>query len=99
MNNILRIEIIERPVLLSGVFQDIDPPPPPADCVVYPPPLVRGGGRTHSLGGEGGGGVYILEDARHSAVLYICKYFLIYFIVAKDLKVLKTLPARIQSIC
>jgi hypothetical protein len=33
------------------------------------------GGRTHSLGGEGGGEVNILEDARHSSVLYICKYF------------------------
>ncbi len=34
------------------------------------------GGRTHSLGGEGDGGrVNILEDARHSSVLYICKYF------------------------
>jgi hypothetical protein len=34
-------------------------------------------GRTHSLGGEGGGGVNILEDAGHSSVLYICtgKYF------------------------
>jgi hypothetical protein len=36
-----------------------------------------GGGRTHSLGGEGGGGrgVNILEDAKHSSVLCICKYF------------------------
>jgi hypothetical protein len=33
-------------------------------------PLVGGGG-THSLGGDGGGGVNILEDARHSSVLYI----------------------------
>jgi hypothetical protein len=31
--------------------------------------LVRG--RTHSLGGEGVG-VNILEDARHSSVLYMC---------------------------
>ncbi len=31
--------------------------------------------RTHSLGGEGGKGVNNLEDARHSSVLYICKYF------------------------
>ncbi len=28
-------------------------------------------GRTHSSGGEGGGGVNILEDARHSSVLYL----------------------------
>ncbi len=33
------------------------------------------GERTHSLGGEGGGGVNILEDVKHSSVLYICKYF------------------------
>jgi hypothetical protein len=33
------------------------------------------GGRTHWLGGEGGGGVNILEGARHSSVLYIRKYF------------------------
>ncbi len=26
-------------------------------------------------GWRGGGGVNILEDARHSSVLYICKYF------------------------
>jgi hypothetical protein len=58
---------------MPGVFQNIDPPPhppsPPGEWV----PLVRGG--THSLGGEGGGGVNILEDARHSSELYVCKYF------------------------
>ncbi len=26
----------------------------------------------------GGGGVNILEDARHSTVLYICKYFVLF---------------------
>ncbi len=55
---------------MSGVFQNIDPPPPqspPGECLWC-------GGRTHSLGGEGVG-VNILEDARHSSVLYICKYF------------------------
>jgi hypothetical protein len=30
------------------------------------------------VGGGGGGGVNILEDARHSSVLYICKYFVVY---------------------
>ncbi len=59
---------------MSGVFQNIeniDPPPPHRPASVY-------GGvwrRTHSLGGEGGGGVNILEDARHCSVLYIRKYF------------------------
>jgi hypothetical protein len=32
---------------------------------------------THSLGGEGGGGVNILENARHSSVLYVCTYFVV----------------------
>jgi hypothetical protein len=36
------------------------------------------GGRTHSLGGEGGGGVNILEDVRHSSVVYVCKYCVFY---------------------
>jgi hypothetical protein len=55
---------------MSGVFQNIDPPPPP------PPshsPFVRG---VDTLAGWNAGlGVNILEDARHSSVLYICKYF------------------------
>ncbi len=67
---------------MSGVFQIIDPPhpltapDPPGECVPQstPPPLVRG--RTHTLGGEGVGDQY-LEDARHSSVLYICKYFVV----------------------
>ncbi len=33
------------------------------------------GGRTLSLGGEGVGGVYSSEDAKHCSVLYICNYF------------------------
>jgi hypothetical protein len=47
---------------VSGVFQNIDPPSPstPSECVL--PPHQRRGG-THSPGG--GGGVNILEDARH----------------------------------
>jgi hypothetical protein len=58
---------------MPGFFQNIDPPPPHHRASVYPPPLVPGG-RTHSLGGKGVG-VNILEDTRHSSVLYICKYF------------------------
>ncbi len=42
------------------------------ECVL---PRLWCGGRIHSLGEEGGGGVNILDDARHSCVLYICKYF------------------------
>jgi hypothetical protein len=58
---------------MSGVFQNIDPPPsPPGECVLRPP-LLRG--EDTLAGWRGGGGVNILEDARHSSVLYICKYF------------------------
>jgi hypothetical protein len=58
---------------MAGVFQNIDPPPPspPGECV--PLAFGGGGGRTHSL--VGGVGVKILEDVRHSSVLYVCKYF------------------------
>jgi hypothetical protein len=58
---------------MSVVFQNIDPPPLNRPASVYPPPLVRG--EDTSRGGEVGWGVNILEDARHSSVLYICKYF------------------------
>ncbi len=57
---------------MSGVFQNIDPPHRPAS--VYPPPLVRGEDTLAGWRG-GGGGVNILEDARHYSVLYIRKYF------------------------
>jgi hypothetical protein len=44
-----------------------------------PTPRLWCGGRTYSLVGawDGGGGVNILEDAGHSSVLYICKYFVV----------------------
>ncbi len=50
---------------VSGVFQNIDPPypSPPSECVLPPLPQAEGGGYT--LGGVEGGGVIILEDARH----------------------------------
>ncbi len=44
---------------MSGVLQNIDP---------HPPHLVRG---KDTLAGWRGGGVNILEDARHCSVLYI----------------------------
>jgi hypothetical protein len=46
---------------MSGVFQNIDPPPPH--------PLVRGEDTLAEW--KGRWGVNILEDARHSSVLYI----------------------------
>jgi hypothetical protein len=56
---------------MSGIFQDIDPQPPhrPGDGCC---------GGEDTLAGRRGGGVNIsniLEDARHSSVLYMCKYF------------------------
>jgi hypothetical protein len=58
---------------MSDVFQNIDPPPPspPGECV----PSAFGGGEDTLAGWRGG--VNILEDAGHSPVLYICKYFVI----------------------
>ncbi len=47
-------------------------PTPHRPASVYP--QLWCGGRTHSLGGEGVGGQYFVS-ARHSSVLYICKYF------------------------
>jgi hypothetical protein len=59
---------------MSGIFQNINPPTPsqPGECGTPPPPLVRG--EDTLAGWRGGGGVNILEDARHSSVLYIYKY-------------------------
>jgi hypothetical protein len=59
---------------MSGVFKNIDPPPPspPGECV--PPAFGAGSGHTRWVGGWG---VNILEGARHSSVLYICKYFVV----------------------
>jgi hypothetical protein len=54
---------------MAGVFQNIDPPPPLTARRVCTPRC------TPRLWGEGGWGVNILEDVRHSSVLYLCKYF------------------------
>jgi hypothetical protein len=54
---------------MSGIFQNIDPPTP-----LTARPLVREG---DFRWGERGVGVNILEDARHSSVLYICKCFVL----------------------
>jgi hypothetical protein len=60
---------------MSGIFQNIDPSPlsRPGECVTP----AFGAGEDTLAGWRGGGGVNILEDARHSSVLYICKYFVL----------------------
>jgi hypothetical protein len=68
---------------MSGVFQNIDPhppTPPAAQRVCTPSPLWCGGEDTLD-GWRGGWGVNILEDARHSSVLYMCKYFVTRFFI------------------
>jgi len=52
---------------LSGVLQNIDPPPPsqPGKCA----------SEETLAGWRGGWGVNSMEDARHSSVLYMYKYF------------------------
>jgi hypothetical protein len=59
---------------MAGVFQNIDPPHPLTPRRVCTPRFFgAGGGHTRWL--ERGVGVNILEDVRHSSVLYVCKYF------------------------
>ncbi len=62
----------KRPILCLASSKILTPPPHRAACVP-PPPLVRGEDTLSR--GRGGWGVNILEDARHSSVLYKCKYF------------------------
>jgi hypothetical protein len=50
----------------------IDPPPPPGECV--PPAFGEGGGGVPLAGWKGVVGQYF-GNARHSSVLYVCKYF------------------------
>jgi hypothetical protein len=64
---------------MSGVFQNIDPPIPVTAQRVCTPPLVRG--EDTLAGWRGGWTVNILDDARHSSVLYACKYFVV---IAKE---------------
>jgi hypothetical protein len=64
---------------MSGVFQKIFTPPPltAGRVCTPPPPRLWYGGMTHSLGGEVSGRSNFLEDAKHSSVLCICKYFVV----------------------
>ncbi len=69
----------KRPILClaSSKILTSNPPSPPCECAT--PAFGAGGGHTRSVEkGWGGGGVNILEDARHCSVLYICKDFVMY---------------------
>jgi hypothetical protein len=48
--------------------------PPHRQESVYPPAFGAGGGHTRCVERGVGGSKCISEDARHSSVLYICKY-------------------------
>jgi hypothetical protein len=56
---------------MAGVFQNIDPPTPLATRRVCTPPPLRYGGEDTLAAWKGRWGVNILEDARHSSVLYV----------------------------
>jgi hypothetical protein len=68
---------------MSRVFQNIDPPTLSARrvCTVYPPasPLLRG--EDTLAGRRGGWGVNILEDVRHSSVLYLYRILFAYMVM------------------
>ena len=71
-----RREIIvycKRPIQCLASSKILTPHPLTARRVCIPLPLVRG--KDKLAGWRGGWGINILEDARHSSVLYICKYF------------------------
>ncbi len=74
---VLRVERLycKRPILRLASSKILTPHPPRRPASVYPPPLVRG--EDTLAGWRGGWGVNILEDARHSSVLYIRKYFVV----------------------
>jgi hypothetical protein len=67
---------------MSGVFQNIDLPLPHFPASVYPPAFGTG----HTRRVERGWGVNILEDARHSSVLFINKYFVDFIYVWRSNK-------------
>ncbi len=57
---------------MAGVFQNIYPSPPGE---YVPAAFGAGGGHTRWVERGVRVGVNILEDVRHSSVLYVCKYF------------------------
>ncbi len=66
----------KRPILCLASSKILTPHPLTAPQVCTPRLWCGGSTQSHSLGGEGGGGsINILEGAKHSSVLYICKYF------------------------
>ncbi len=79
VEDVPRREIIVRRQSYGWRLPKYWPPPHPPHHPASIPRLWCAG-RTDSLGGEGGWGFNILEDAKHSSVLYVCKSFLVYLI-------------------
>jgi hypothetical protein len=69
---------------MSLVFQNIAPPPTPLTARRLCTAFGAGGGHTRWAERGVGGGVNILEDVRHSSVLYICKYFVVQVLGGQD---------------
>jgi hypothetical protein len=65
----------KRPILCLASSKILTPQPPHRPASVYTLAFGARGGHTRWV--ERGVGVNILEDARHSSVLYICKYFVL----------------------
>jgi hypothetical protein len=65
----------KRPILWLASSKILTPHPPHRLASVYPLPLELG--EDTLAGWRGGWGVNILEETRHSSVLYVCKYFVL----------------------
>jgi hypothetical protein len=72
----------KRPILCLASSKLLTPHPLHRPASVYPPPSWRG--EDTLAGWRGGWGVNILEDARHSSVLYICTYFVLCVILQNN---------------
>jgi hypothetical protein len=77
---------------MSGVFQNIDLPLPHFPASVYHPAFGAGGEQTRWV--KRGWGVNTLEDARHSSVLFICKYFVEFIYIWRSNKKQRSCDGR-----
>jgi hypothetical protein len=86
----------KRPIQFLAFSKMLTTPPPslPGECV-YPPAFGAGGG--HTRWAERGWGVNSLEDARHCSVLYICKYFLVFMVGKRNLKIRDLFTGKFEN--